>query len=353
MRSMFHTLRALGGALLLTAAAGLTAAPQAAAETQTVRIGHWSWPGYGFLYVTQAKNLAPDLKFEFTVVEDPVQLFGLLSTGRLDMVLSTIEFGPIAAAEKMPVKLAALTNLGNGSDHIIVRPDIKSAQDLKGQQVAVLEGGLSQIYMAIWLEQNGVKWNEVKMVNLIAGDAAAAMISGQVAAAELWDPFGGQVLQELKGSRELSNSKEPYWLKLGLIADAAFVADDFIQNHRDTAVKTMQALFAGVEYWRAHPTEANKIIAEHTGFTVEDVQGILGGENNPDDGTLYMYSLKEAGQFCGVVPGTPPFGQTNGQMADHWKLTNKWWITFGLMHDTIPPEKGVDCSLLKSAAMAN
>ena len=302
--------------------------------------------------MAQQKNLAPDLNFEFTVLEDPVQLFGLLSTGKLDVVLSTIEYGPIAASQNMPVKLAGLTNLGYGSDHIIVHPSIKSAQDLKGKQVAVLEGGLSQIYMAIWLQRNGVKWNEVKMVNLIAADAAAAMISGKVAAAELWDPFGGQVLKELKGSREVSNSKEPYWLQLGLIADAVFVSDTFAKKQRDTAVATMKALFAGVEYWRANPDEANQIIAKSIGFTVDDVKGILGGKKNPEDGTLYMYSLKEAARFCGVAPGEPPFGQKNGQIVDHWNLTNKWWVTFGLMKTAVEPAKGVDCSLLQATVSA-
>lgn len=318
-------------------------------SADTIKIGHWSWPGYGFLYIAQEKNLAPDLNFEFTIIEDPVQLFSLLSTNQLDVVLSTIEFGPIAAAEKMPVKVAALTNLGYGSDHIILHPDIKTPKDLIGKQIAVLEGGLSQIYMAIWLEQNGISWDQVEMVNLIAGDAAAAMISGKIAAAELWDPFGGQVLAELKGSREVSNSKEEEWLKLGLIADALYVSDKLIQQKPELAVKVTEALFAGVEYWRANPTEANKIIATKTGFSIEDVQGILGGENNPEDGTMYMYSLKEAAQFCGVTDGNPPFGQTNGQMSDHWKLTNDWWIKFGLMTKNIPSSEGIDCSLLQRA----
>ncbi len=338
--------------------AGFTSALLIAASTvgstavyaaETVRVGHWSWPGYGFLYVAQEKKLAPGIEFEFTVLEDPVQLFGLLSTDQLDVVLSTIEFGPIAAAEQMPVKVAALTNLGYGSDHIILHPDISSPSDLRGKKVAVLEGGLSQIYMAIWLEQNGVKWDEVEMVNLIAGDAAAAMISGTVAAAELWDPFGGQVLDQLEGSKEASNSKEDYWLELGLIADALFVSDSFIENRNDTAVSLTKALFAGVEYWRKNPGEANRIIAEKTGFSIADVQGILGGENNPEDGTLYMYSLEEAAKFCGVADGNPPFNQKNGQMMDHWKLTNDWWIRFGLMSNSVAADQGVDCSLLKAA----
>ncbi len=334
-------------------ALGIVALGGAAASTasaqETVRIGHFSWPGYGFFYVAQEQGLAPDLEFEFTVIEDPVQLFSLLATDQLDVVLSTIEFGPIAAAEDMALKLVSLTNLGYGSDHIIVHPDIESPEDLRGQQVAVLEGGLSQIYMAIWLEQQGIAWDEVEMVNLIAGDAAAAMISGQVAAAELWDPFGAQVLAELEGSRELSHSREPQWLESALIADALFMSDTFLTENRDTATKTVQALFAGVEWWRANATEANDIIAEAVGFSVDDVQAILGGENNPEDGTLYMYSLEEAAQFCGVADGEPPFGQTNGQMADHWALTNTWWINFGLMDETVAPEAGLDCALLGEA----
>jgi NitT/TauT family transport system substrate-binding protein len=138
-------------------------------------------------------------------------------------------------------------------------------------------------------------------------------------------------------------------LKLALIADAIFVSDEFTSERNSAAVKTMQAMFAGAEYWRKNATEANEIIARRTGFSIEDVQGILGGENNPDDGTMYMYSIQEAARFCGVLPGNPPFGQSNGQLADHFKLTNDWWIKFGFMEKTVDPSDGIDCSLLKAA----
>ncbi len=52
------------------------------------------------------------LDLKITVVEDPVQLFALASNGKFDVVSSTIEYGPIAAAQGMPVTVAALTNLG-------------------------------------------------------------------------------------------------------------------------------------------------------------------------------------------------------------------------------------------------
>jgi len=323
----------------------------------TIRVGHFSWPGYGFLYVNQHHQLSPDLNFEFTIIEDPVQLFALLGTNKLDVVFSTIEFGPILAAEDMGSKLVALSNLGYGSDDIIVHPDIKSPADLRGKQVAVLEGGLSHIMMGIWLEQNGVKWDEVEMVNLVAGDAAAAMMSGKVAAAELWAPFNSEVLENLPGSRSVANSLETQWLENGLIADAIFMSNDLLDNRRDLAIKALQAIYKGVEHWRTNSEVDNKVIAEAVGFPIEDVDAIIGNgkltnkvaENDIKDGTLYMYTLEDTARFCGVAPGDPPFGQKNGQMLDHWNLTQKWWINFGFMTTVADPANGLDCALVKES----
>ncbi len=337
--SRLLAIAALFSALLVGAAGTVLA-------KETVRVGHFTWPGYGFLYVAQEKNLSPDLDYEFTIIEDPIQLFSLLSSGQLDVVFSTVEFGPIATAEDMGFKLVSFTNLSNGTDNIVVRPDIKEASDLKGEQIAILEGGLSQIMVAIWLEENGVSVDDVEMVNLIAGDAAAAMTSGQIAAAELWDPFGAQVLADLPGARSVSNSREAFWTKTGLIGDAIFMSDTFTMKHRDTAVKTTKAIFDAVEYWRENPVEAGKIIGDAIGFSEEDVASIL---VPTEDNGIYMYGLEQAGRFCGVLPGEAPFGQPNGQAEANWNTTNDWWIKFGFMTKKVDYKDGTDCALLKEA----
>ena len=69
-----------------------------------------------------------------------------------------------------------------------------SAADLKGKSVAVLEGGLIlDLYLGIWLEQNGVSIKDVTFTNLIMDDAMAAMLSGKVAGAEFWEPYAKNV----------------------------------------------------------------------------------------------------------------------------------------------------------------
>ena len=218
--------------------------------------------------------------------------------------------------------------------------------------VAVLEGGLAQLYMAIWLEQNGVAYDQVEYVNLIMDDAASAMIGGDVLAAEFWDPFGTQILAAMPDARLAAQSRETFWLENALIADAVFMNSDFIKNRRDVAVKTMRALYDAIAWWRENTAEGNEIIARRMQMSVADVELVIGKDGTGKDGGLYPYAFLEAARFCGSAPGNPPFGQTNGQITDHWRMTNDWWIKFGQMSETIEPEAGIDCSLLSDLQTA-
>ena len=269
---------------------------------EEVRIAGLTWPGYGFWFIADEVGLAPDLEISYQAIEDPFQTFALAAAGQLDVVSSTIEFAPIAAAEGIPVKLVAYGNISYGTDKIVVGPGIESAADLVGKRVAVLEGGLAQLYMAIWLEQNGVAYDDVEYVNLIMDDAASAMIGGDVAAAEFWEPFGTQVLEAREGTTLAAHSREPFWLQNALIADALFMNATFIQDRRDVALKTMKALYDAIAWWRENPAEGNEIIARRMKMSLEDVELVIGKDGSGTDGGLYPYSFIETAQFCGSAP---------------------------------------------------
>jgi len=314
---------------------------------EQVRVAGLTWPGYGWWYIAKEKNLAPDLDITYQAIEDPFQSFSLMTSGQLEIVSSTAEFAPIGASQNMPVRMAAYGNLSHGTDKLIMRPEIKKPEDLKGKKVAVMVGGLPQIMMGIYLEQNGIPFNSVDYVNVIMDQAAAAMIGGSVGGAELWEPFGTQTLEAVPGAKVVASTKDPEWAKNALIADAHFVNEDWAKAHRETALKAMKAMYDAIAWWKKNPEEGNKIIAEGMKMSVPDVELVIGKDGTGLDAGLYPYTFMEAARFCGVAPGDPPFGQKNGQMVDHFKLTNSWWVKFGVVKEEFPPEKGIDCSLLK------
>ena len=343
---MAHPLRRALVCLLLALLA--FAAPAAAAEK--VRIALFSWPGYGFWFIAKEKNLAPDLELDISIIEDPYESFGLMTAGKLDAASSTIEYGPIAAEAGNPIRMVSIANTSYGADKIILGPGVAQPTDLKGKKVAVLEGGLSQIYMGIWLEKNGLAFDDVTYVNLIADDAAAAMIGGDVAAGEFWEPYGGQVLANLEGSRIVDQTNDPYWLESALISDAVFMNADFISQKPEVAKKTLKAYFDAVAFWMANPKEGNDIIAKALKFPLEDVVGVIGDEGHSAKGGLWVYSLDEAAAFMGVAKGDAPLGQSNGEVTDLWNLLSDWWLKFGLVKEKHPMEKGFDTTVIGAVA---
>lgn len=316
----------------------LNSAPAPAAPAM-VKISLFSWPGYGFWFIAKEKNLVPEISLDIQIIEDPYESFGQMAAGQLDVTSSTVEYGPIAAEGGVPVKLVAYTNPSYGTDKIILAPGINSASDLVGKEVAVLEGGLTQIYMGIWLEKNGVAFDQVKYTNLIMDDAVAAMVSGKVAAGEFWEPFGSNVLKALPEAKVVATSKDDYFKETVLLGDGIYMSGSFLEK-KEIAMLTMKAYFESVKFWKENPAEGNQMIADGLKFPVADVELVLGKDGSATDGGIYPFNWTEASQFMGLSEGVPPFGK-NGQIADHWKLTNDWWIKFGTVKTSHPIEAGV------------
>jgi len=332
-------------AVIFCAVSFSTITPALAAEE--VKISGFTWPGYGFWFIAKDKNLAPTLDINYQTIEDPYESYNLVTADQMDVVSSTAEFAPIAAERGMPLKLVAFGNLSYGTDKILGAPGIKGPADLKGKKVAVVEGGLAQIYVAMWLERNGHPFDSVEYANIIADDAFAAMIGGDVAASEFWEPYGSNVLKALDGSTVLSQSRDEYWTSQAVVADGLYMNTRFIEERHDVAVATMRALYDAIAWWKKNPAEGNQIIAKGMKMSIDDVELVIGKDGTSLDGGLYVYDFLEAARFCGAAPGNPPFKQTNGQMRDHYKLLTQWWLKFEFLKTANPYEKGVECGLHK------
>jgi NitT/TauT family transport system substrate-binding protein len=323
------------------------AAPMRAAERETVNVSLFTWPGYGFWFIAKEKNFAPDLKLNIRVIENPYDSFALMKSGQLDVTSSTIEYGPIAASSGNPARLVTFANLSYGTDKIVFGPDIEQASDLKGESVAVLKGGLPQIFFGIFLERQGMSFDDVNYINATMDNALAAMISGQVAAAEFWEPYGSQAISRIDGARAVVDSRQDFWLEKGLLADACYMRAGFIENRPATARKTLGALYKAIDFWMNNPSAGNKIIAKGLGIEVDEVERVIGAEGKSKKGGLYIYSLKEAARFMGVAEGAPPFGQAHNEIQDHFQLTNRWWKRFGLVDATYDYTDGVNKQVIK------
>lgn len=331
-------------ALLCAAGAVLPWSSQAlAAEKVAVGICV-SWPGYAMLELAQSEGLAPGLDMNFTIFEDPLGGHAALAAGQIDVYGCTADYIPLTVQRGTDVVNVAFMNPSYGVDHVILAPGVE-AKDLPGRKVSAPQAYIGQLLMGLWLDGQGLDVNGVEWVNLNADEAVGPMLSNDLAAAYMYEPWIAKVLEAMPGARSVVDTADPAMLETGIFMDSLFMNTGFIEERRDAALAVLKARFEGLGYWHENPAAANEHIAEFLQWPVEDVASVIGADGAPFESGIYLYDFDQSARVCGALEGEPPFGVGNGSMADIVARTNEWWVRLGLMDETIDATLGVDCSL--------
>ena len=333
----------IGFVALLSVSFGLMA--QSSAK-ENVNVGICvSWPGYAMFEVVKQKNLAPDYDLNLTIFEDPIGGHSALAAGQIDIYLCTGDYTPLTIDSNTPVANVAFLNPSYGVDHIILSPE-ENVNSLKGKKVSAPQAYIGHLLMGLFLDKNGISPDDVEWVNLNADEAVGPMMSGDLAAAYMYEPWISNVIENRPGTKSAIDTADADMLKTGIFMDVMYMNTDFIKNRRSVAVNMLKARWDAVQYWHDNTQEVNQLFADYLQWPAEDIGYVIGTNGKYFEGGIYMYDFDESARACGVLDGDPPFGLPNGSMADVVSLTNQWWIKLGLMSNSHDAAKGIDCSLM-------
>ena len=306
------TMRRFGAlaAVALTAALSFGAPPQPAVA-ETFKLAYSTWVGYGPLFIARDKGYfqKEGVDVELINVEDPKLRFAALAAGKIDALATTVDTMPLYLKPDAPrYKYLFALDDSKGGDGIVAAKDIKTIADLKGKKVAFGEGTVSQFYLNVLLKEAGLKESDIQAVNMTAGDAGSAFVSGNVDAAVTWEPWLTRGKQAEHGHLLTDSSTTP-----GLITDVVLAPEPVIEKRG----QEMKAIYRGwvqaVEFVKSNPDEANAIMAKGVGGWLKDpavfaetLQGIA----------FYDQAANEA--FFGTAGKLGGLGKTLGNALDVW-----------------------------------
>ena len=185
---------------LALALAALAATPLCAADNVTVgTVGSASanlWPV--FISLDKGFFTEQNLKVDIVYVPSSAQVIQQLTSGSLDVTMSTGLVDPIRAIDKgSPIAIVRL-EAQSPPYALVAKPSIKSMAELKGKVISV--GGpkdITRIYVERMLAPHGVKPGEFDMVFAGATSARAqALLSNAVDAAIILPPFNFQAVAQ-------------------------------------------------------------------------------------------------------------------------------------------------------------
>ncbi len=267
----FSSLRRLllGGLLAGIASALLPLSSALADNGQTLRIGYQKFNSINILKSSGAleKALATQgVKVSWHEFAAGPQLLEALSTGAIDLGHAADAPSVFAqAAGKPVVYLAAEQPYPRGIGLVVREQDhLSDVKALKGQRVATGRGWNAQYLLAVALQDAGLSYQDITPAYVNnAADAVAALQSGSVQAATLWDPFLAAAEQQpgLKNLRDgsgLSNNRT-FYLSTASFAD----------QHPDL-LKTFFAELGKVSQWaNAQPAEVAALLAPQLGIKAD------------------------------------------------------------------------------------
>jgi NitT/TauT family transport system substrate-binding protein len=186
----------------------------------------------------------------------------------------------------------------------------------------------------------------VEWVNLNADEAVGPMLSGDLAAAYMYEPWISKVLAASPGSQSAVDTGDADVLQSGIFMDALYMNQDFIRGKRDVALAVLKARWDALGYWNQNVEATNSALAAFLQWPEEDIGYVIGTDGKSLDGGIYMLDFDESARLCGVLEGEPPFGMANGSMLAAVTQTMDWWVKLGLMESPVEVAAGIDCSLM-------
>jgi len=324
MKTLSRWTQPLLSSLILTA---LSAVLPAHAE---IKVGVSDWTGWVAWYVAQDQGYFRKYGADVNLIwfANYSDSISALSTGQLDANSQTWSdtLGPLAKG--LPLKVVLVNDNSAGNDALLVGPRIKSFAELRHHTVALEQYSISHFVLYTALARNGLTAQDVTMVNLSAGDAAAAFISGRVDAAVVWNPWISEIEKSGKGAALFTSAQMP-----GLIPDLLVAQARSIQSKRGDFVAMVRAWFDTEAFIRAQPDRAVAIMSKVVSMSPEQYRVFLPGTRFFDAAANRdAFDAKSPHSLVHVAPSIAAF-----------LLSNK------LIDGQPDAAKGVDRSLLDAA----
>jgi NitT/TauT family transport system substrate-binding protein len=139
--------------------------------------------------------------------------------------------------------------------------DIRSIKDLKGKKIGVTLQTISEFYLGRTLELNGIRIQEVTLVDLKAAEAEKALANRQVEAVVTWEPWANQINQHMQTevtTNAVQSSQYAYW---NLVSTTGWA-----NQHPDTIERLIRALIQAEDFVTSHPDEARDIVGKWMKF---------------------------------------------------------------------------------------
>jgi sulfonate transport system substrate-binding protein len=198
------------------------------------------------------------IKIEYYLFEIGPSVIEAFAGDRID--IGTVGDQPAIVGWSNGIKIKAVGNFASGYKlagiAIGKNSGIKKLSDLKGKKVAVAIGSVYQHLLMLFLSEEGLTVNDIKLVNLKFGESVTALASNNIDAVVIGEPFLSQIEYKKIGKVVAYSDKLMYF------ADPIVVSDNFAKNYPSVVKRLLKIYDHGNKWARLNKDSATSILVK-------------------------------------------------------------------------------------------
>jgi NitT/TauT family transport system substrate-binding protein len=154
---------------------------------------------------------------------------------------------------------------------VIARKDrgITKPAHLKGRRIGLTKGTVLDFFMATFLSMHGITAGSVRLVDLKPYEIPEAISSGSVDAVIAWEPYVGQIKNNLGSKAAIWPGQSGQRYQFVLMAK-----EEFIKERPLAAERLLKALLEAEKYCAEHGADAQSLIAARLGHDPASLQSL-------------------------------------------------------------------------------
>ena len=236
-------------------------------------------------------------------IDIEIVMFQRFADARTALVSGDIQltaFGPqdISLALGQGAKtLIGVAGVGSGNDCLIVRKgeDIKDWKAVADKRIGVGAGSISWLKFAASVQENGLQYNKLKIVNIVGGGAnyLKALQGKEIDMAVVWQPFCAQAIVD--GMAQYPTIDHNKSKTVGGLISVLAVNKTFMEKNRDATQRLVVAYLDVLKVAQADRAKWSKIYAEKAGLPEPVAAESI--RITQLDATLPLASIKRISKF--------------------------------------------------------
>jgi NitT/TauT family transport system substrate-binding protein len=263
-----------GGTSSDSSASAGSGARAASSESVTLRLGYFPNITHATALVGVGKgileeHLAPNVTLETSTFNSGTEASEALFADAIDMTYIGPNPAINAYAKSKGEAVRIISGATSGGAFLVVKPDINSAADLKGQKLASPSLGNTQdVALRSWLRKNGLSADEagggdVSIAPQDNSQTLQTFISGDIQGAWVPEPWATRLVQE--GGGKVLVDERDLWPGGKYVTTHLMVATKFLKDHPDVVKQFLEGQVAANAWVNANGTEAQTIANDEIG----------------------------------------------------------------------------------------